>query len=657
MDYNPGGGSPDHNGGGGGGIHLVCEYCGAGCSYEPDDAEDGFFSCRQCSAIHTSTQATAADPNDFPATGNISVRRVATQPTPTPKLRTPAPYPIPHAVATPAPAAAPAFDDFSEPSEPRDFAPAGAWSEPEDLAARVRWRYVRGMQVILQRQLEVLVERHRVGALVCGVAGTVWVRWVAASKVFDGMWARQVLADHETAERYMRFGGGDDKKSDDVKYEWEDDILPRRKDRHRVEFAFLRSLRMMLPVYSTLAVCFLACHIAREAILPSDIYRWAMEGKIPYVAAFTEVDRILGSSLQVQDCPLDARQLFRPVRVIGAWQLEVAAGSIAQRVGLRLPSVNFYAIAQRCLMDTSLPIDRILPHACQIYEWAMPAELWLSSNPARIPTRVCVMAILIVALRILYKINGQGIWEICEGGRNADGYDPDTKSAPFMKPDGSNSEEFGMRELLCAVAASYDKINVEHDYSSDLHSYLKYCKEVIFTGITFSSEEEHLTEIFWDMYKGREDENPKEQVKSQSQGIEEMTITNGVNKRYRDGTFVEASCVSASSGRDAIQMIKSEMQDHGFHYMPPRKPRKSDGYLRYRRRRLTGGFVYVAHADYYMLLRSFAKLAEVDVRIMHISVLKLERRLACIEERIERSLNTLQNLSSKTKDELRPVSD
>jgi len=154
-----------------------------------------------------------------------------------------------------------------------------------------------------------------------------------------------------------------------------------------------------------------------------------------------------------------------------------------------------------------------------------------------------------------------------------------------------------------------------------------------------------------------QDDNPKEHIKSQSQDIEEMTITDRVKKRSRDGTFIEASCISSSSGDDALQIIKSEMQDHGFHYMPPRKPRKSDGYLRYRRRRLSGGFVCVAHADYYMLLRAFAKLAEVNVCIMHISVLNLEKRLACIEDRIERSLNTLQNLSSQPKDELRPVSD
>ncbi|RLN27837.1 TATA box-binding protein-associated factor RNA polymerase I subunit B-like isoform X1 [Panicum miliaceum] len=462
MDYNPGGASPDPYGGGGS-IHLVCPGCKFGDDYTADDAEDGFFTCRMCSALHI-TQATVADPNDFQATGNISVRRVATQPARRLGIPTPAAYPrTPHATPGPhhAPAAATAFDDFVKPSEPRDFA------------------------------------RRR--------------------GVFDDMWAGQVIAEHSAAGREKRSGGGDNNNTpEEVKSEWEDDIFPRQNDRRRVEFAILRSLKMLLPVYSTLAVCFLACHIPREAILPTDIYMWAMEGKIPYLAVFNEVDRLLRSSLQLQDCPLDARQLFRPVRVIGAWQLEASAGSIAQSVGLRLPSVNFYAIAQRYLKDLSLPADKILPYACRIYEWAMPAELWLSSNPARVPTRVCVMAILVVALRVLYNINGQGTWEkICEEERNTGGSDPDANAPTFKELDDSNSGEFGMRELLCAIADAYDKINVSHDYSSDLRSYLKYCKEVIFTGITVSTEKEHLIEIFSDMYKAREDDNPKEHVMTQ----------------------------------------------------------------------------------------------------------------------------------------------
>uniref|UniRef100_A0A0E0PL61 TATA box-binding protein-associated factor RNA polymerase I subunit B n=1 Tax=Oryza rufipogon TaxID=4529 RepID=A0A0E0PL61_ORYRU len=623
-----GGGSPGHYGGGG--IHLVCEYCGHGSEYAEDDADDGFFTCRQCSAIHTSTQNTATNPFDFPMTpAHLSAHRRPTQPTPTPK-----PFPAPRGAATGA--AAPDFDDLGEPSEPRDFATgANAWGNPEDVAARVRWRYVRGLQVILQRQLEALVERHRVGSLAASLAGTIWLRWVAASKVFDEMWVHKMLAIAASVEE--GHSASKDKQS-----ELEGDA---QKSQSSYEFLFLRSLRMMLPVYSTLAVCFLACHVARETILPTDICRWAMEGKLPYVAAFTQVDKLLGSSLN--DCPLSSRQLFRPTRVIGAWQLEAAAGSIAQKIGLLLPSVNFYLIAQRFLKELSLPIEKILPHACRIYEWAMPAELWLSSNPGRVPSRVCVMAILIVALRVLYGINGQGIWESIAQTENAVGSDPEASAPHSIEPDSNNSEEFDARELLCTLAASYDKINVGHDYSKEVHSYLKYCKDVVFTGMTFSLEEEHLIDIFWDMYKGKEDENAK-------LCQEKLRTTNGVNKRCRDGRFADTKCCSTPLGNCALQSIKSKMEENGFCYVSPRKRLVSDGYLLYTRRESSGSLIYVAHADYYILLRPFAKLAEVDVRVLHSSVLKLERRLGWIEERVGRSLNTLQNLHDEASDDERP---
>ena len=209
-----GGASPDHYGGGGGGgsIRLVCDNCGAAEEYNPDDAEDGFFSCRQCSAVHTSTQATAADPDDFQVTGNMSFHRVS-QANKTPKFRTPAPYPTPYPTRQP-----PAATDFEE---PRDFVTgAEAWGEPEELGARVRWRYVQGLQVILQQQLGVLVKRYRVGALVCGLAGTIWVRWVATSKVFDEIWARKVLAEDEAAQRLKRSASGGEQKPQEVKCEW-----------------------------------------------------------------------------------------------------------------------------------------------------------------------------------------------------------------------------------------------------------------------------------------------------------------------------------------------------------------------------------------------------------------------------------------------------
>jgi hypothetical protein len=38
----------------------------------------------------------------------------------------------------------------------------------------------------------------------------------------------------------------------------------------------------------------------------------------------------------------------------------------------------------------------------------------------------------------------------------------DTNSPTFRKHEASNSEEIVVRELLCAIAAAYDKINVAH---------------------------------------------------------------------------------------------------------------------------------------------------------------------------------------------------
>lgn len=181
------------------------------------------------------------------------------------------------------------------------------------------------------------------------------------------------------------------------------------------------------------------------------------------------------------------------------------------------------------------------------------------------------------------------------------------------------------------------KLIVAHDYSKDLHSYLKYCKDVVFPGIACSDKEKHVIEDFQEMYKGQEDKNTKVRM-------EETPSTNGVKKRGQDGTSVSARCLPTSLS--GIQSINSEMEDHGFCYMSPRKRPRSDGYLHYRRKTSAGSLACIGHADYYMLIRSFAKLAEVDVRIMHGSVLKLERRLAWIEERIGVSLDALHNPAS-----------
>lgn len=56
-------------------------------------------------------------------------------------------------------------------------------------------------------------------------------------------------------------------------------------------------------------------------------------------------------------------------------------------------------------------------------------------------------------------------------------------------------------------------------------------------------------------------------------------------------------------------------------------------------------YVYAVHADYYILLRAFAKVARVDMRLLHASTLELERKLGWIERRIVTNLNVPKDQS------------
>ncbi|CAL1390739.1 unnamed protein product [Linum trigynum] len=96
---------------------------------------------------------------------------------------------------------------------------------------------------------------------------------------------------------------------------------------------------------------------------------------------------------------------------------------------------------------------------------------------------------------------------------------------------------------------------------------------------------------------------------------------------------------SDPSKQTAITKFKLNMEENRFYYIPPRVNIKRSGYLQYSRKQDEGVLRYVAHADYYILLRSCARVAQVDIRIMHIGVLNLERRLAWLEKRIDHCLH------------------
>ncbi|KAK3002325.1 hypothetical protein RJ639_021580 [Escallonia herrerae] len=250
------------------------------------------------------------------------------------------------------------------------------------------------------------------------------------------------------------------------------------------------------------------------------------------------------------------RHLSKTIPLSYSLKLESLAASVAQQIGLKLPPVNFYAIASRFLRQLFLPVAKILPHACHIHEWSMPPELWLSANELRLPTRVCVMSILIVAIRIIYDLNGFGIWEMSLSASSADqngeakpscNIDTDDDSEQGSPWDDLNDtrakhcsnqaevhqSEFDAAELLLNLEAKYDELADPDEFSKDLPTYLQYCKDVVFAGLEPSfedCEEQKMIEDLWDFYQKK-----KGSEQSDDHGIGSLERSRGDHKRSRDG--------------------------------------------------------------------------------------------------------------------------
>ncbi|KAF2291913.1 hypothetical protein GH714_036086 [Hevea brasiliensis] len=569
------------------------------------------------------------------------------------------------------------YMDGLGPMEPEDFG-SGAIRKLsyEDYYNEVRIRYVMGMQWMIQLQCEALVDKFNASPLICGVAGTVWLRYLAGTGVFKDAWADEVLLESET----KTLG-----KPEHSKIHSRHRNEPHNTYGQRAVMIWFKHLRKKIPLYCSLAISFLACHVAREAILPTDIMKWSIEGKLPYFVAHVEIEKRLERSSPA--CPISSTLMFRPSQTVPIQKLESMAATIAESIGLHLPPVNFYEIASCYLKKLSLPVDKILPQACRIYEWSMPPDLWLSTNELRLPTGVCVMSILIVTIRILYNLNGFGAWERslsssnCSTSSSHYGGRLDSTFSSEIQEDAekvsgcplhmvNNSGEKIMRnpsclqkseldsaELLHHLEASYDEIGDTYEFTKDLPSYLQYCKDVVFAGAGPSHmdhlEEEKLIEKLWDFYQNEKDSelaeehevqsssgfnqkrsrNDDESVKSQSERRKLEKDEGGQNLERRSENSEE------TLKDTAIKRLKLDMEENRFYYIPPRVNLRRFDYLHYARKKDDGAFTYVAHADYYILLRSCARVTQVDIRIMHIGVLSFERRLAWLEKRIDHCLH------------------
>lgn len=80
------------------------------------------------------------------------------------------------------------------PTEPEDFALPMSY---ENCHYAVRMRYVLGLQLMLQLQCEALVDKCAVSPLILGFSGPIWMRFLAATRVFDDGWADDCIHDSE----------------------------------------------------------------------------------------------------------------------------------------------------------------------------------------------------------------------------------------------------------------------------------------------------------------------------------------------------------------------------------------------------------------------------------------------------------------------------
>ncbi|XP_006395748.2 TATA box-binding protein-associated factor RNA polymerase I subunit B [Eutrema salsugineum] len=447
-------------------IPMICKEC----ENDAFSEEDGFFYCQQCGVRADDIIAIAVDDDDLVGKGE-DTRGATYQPIHT-RRRPPS--------------------HVTNPSQLRF----------EDYYKQVRDRYVNGFLMMITFQCDALVEKFNVTPLIIGLVGPICLRLVALSGVFDDGWADKAVHDSERRSqgevRCVKRRNGDKGE-------------PRSFDGKRLVTIWVNQLRKSLPLSSSLAISFLACHKAGAPILPTDIVRWAREGKVPYLSCFLRIQEKMGK--RSADCPVEASVMFRPFEVVSAQRLEARAALIVDVIGLPLPPVNLYGIASNYLKRLCISEEKVLDLVSLIRSWSMPSGLYLSKNELRLPTRVCVMSIVIVAVRMIYNINGFGVWErslgvdICNEADVVS--DENDEEVSETKTVAEASEEFDTEELLKNLEANYDVAAESVEYEKDLLSYLSHGKNEVFAGLVEAAADDtyRTVDSLWKGYT-------KDEVKS-----------------------------------------------------------------------------------------------------------------------------------------------
>nr|GEV99455.1 TATA box-binding protein-associated factor RNA polymerase I subunit B [Tanacetum cinerariifolium] len=632
------------------GLRLTCKACHHTSEFESDDdVDDCFYYCQRCCAKVEGFIYTASDNDGMHFTQETSRGYAKRHVVPIVKTESQTLSQFWQNLQTQEDNAE-AADDHG----PADFPVESGTLCHEDYYSEIRMRYVMGVQIMLQLQIKALVDKFNVSPVILDLVEPIWSKFVASTEVFADHRATKVIRESKSKLVNRRT----------------DHISGKTKgvgptDKHEAEpprcMIWYRYVSKTIPLWYSLVISFLVCHLAREPILSTDIIQWTIEGKLPYYAAFVEIDKQIGTLTRT--CPLSSRCMFRPIHAITVQKMESLAASLANSIRLELPPVNFYAIASRYLRQLSLPVETILPHAYRIYEWSMPSELWLSAKEFRLPTRSFVLSILIVSIRILYNIHGFGKWEMSVAGKEQEAesdcnMDVNSDSLSNNREPCTSSQSSGVSftepynklsnldatDILHVRHSKYNKLIETSEHGKDLEKYLEYCKDVVFADVELSfeeyDEEDKLIKEIRDFYQKKQEEHkPFDRLF--------LSPSCSPHKRPLDSSKIKANKIKkpktgnvfkGSHKERAIQQMISNMEENRFCHIPPRSRVKRLDYLHYTRKKGDGIYVYAAHADYYILLRSCAIVAQLDVRTMHAAVLTFERRLDWLEKNIDHCL-------------------
>ncbi|KAI5081835.1 hypothetical protein GOP47_0001578 [Adiantum capillus-veneris] len=699
----------------------LCNICGGN---DLQGGEDGYFYCSACGSQSQQFQEQLLDYEAMAGYTKRTQRSVAAPEEGAGGIATARDDPNPHLPSSQAPFFSHVgFTDSSKPWE----TPSATWVssdtpapqppqpvDPMEIvdadAAAIRSLYIEGFQHIIQLQCETLVQKFQVSPLICGIFGPVWLRFISFTRVLEKDWGKEAIQVEEARNEKRKGRSNENKEEASDEEEVLDDRVDAVQMRMALRFIWLNALKERIPLAASLAIIYLACHIADEAILTTDLVQWASKGSLPYLAAFSEVEK----KRYGLAWPIEARLMFKPVDVVGARKLEFMAASIARRIKLHLPPVNFDATSCRFLKELNLPVERLSTFVHRIYDWYRPPGLHLSDEPYALPTRVYVMAMVMITLKILYKVDGQLYRDTHEGGcgkrigspsdrekhdhqatlKKNQTTEKDTPQAcdsgdwhvddnmeTFMgkatqsscyrqseAPD-ERDDKWNAHVLLEKLEKSWkDHATEPFDYEKDLDSYLKYCKDFIFSGLKLEGEEENMCERLWRLY-----EHPPEKEDGVSQKKPSIQDIPEVQSLSEDSHFSFASFNVAGSQKEgadtvsdphdskaekshgkipddmtcckknaeicsgflSLEKLACHMESLGFQCLPPRKqPLVAGKYLRYVRKKAKGGnSLQLVHADYFMVLCACAHVIRVHPVALHWCVQRIEKSLLAIEEK------------------------